>query len=359
MSILINCAALLAKPTGISVYAHNLIQHLPAREFEVAAPFPLTAAKTHLTPAHLSAEFGAMGHLRRLIWTQRSLPHLYRQVQARLLFSPLPEAPLYQQIPFVVMVHDLIPLRFFARTSSAYLYNRYYVSAIVHAAQHVVCNSMATAQDITHLLGVPAHKITPIPLGYDAQHFRFLNLPRSHYFLVLGRMAPYKNGKRILAAFAALSQRSNYELWLVGPCDARYIPELRAIAIAHGIEAQVKFLDYVAPEALPQLINQAIALVFPSLWEGFGLPVLEAMGCGTPVITSNLAALPEVAGDAALLVDPYNVLEIAAAMSAIATDANLSQTLRLAGFKQAKQFSWARTGIETWSVLQRFYAVNS
>ncbi|NEO88248.1 MAG: glycosyltransferase family 4 protein, partial [Spirulina sp. SIO3F2] len=104
----------------------------------------------------------------------------------------------------------------------------------------------------------------------------------------------------------------------------------------------------------PTLINQAIALVFPSLWEGFGLPVLEAMACGTPVITSNLSSLPEVAGDAAILIDPYQVHEITAAMQEIATNNQLWQSLREAGLQRAQQFSWRKTAQQTADVFSLY-----
>ncbi|NET33111.1 MAG: glycosyltransferase family 4 protein, partial [Cyanothece sp. SIO1E1] len=105
---------------------------------------------------------------------------------------------------------------------------------------------------------------------------------------------------------------------------------------------------------LPRLINQAIALLLPSLWEGFGFPVLDAMACGTPVITANLSSLPEVTGNAALLVDPYSVDEISAAMSTVAHDGQVRSHLRQAGLTRASQFSWAKTGQATVEVLQQY-----
>ena len=121
-----------------------------------------------------------------------------------------------------------------------------------------------------------------------------------------------------------------------------------------GISHQVKFLDYVPYDDLPKIIRSAIALVFPSLWEGFGLPVLEAMACGTPVITSNLSSLPEVAGDAAILIDPYKVEEITDAMQAIANETGLRSHLSQLGLQRATQFSWEKTGQATVEVLKRF-----
>ena len=121
-----------------------------------------------------------------------------------------------------------------------------------------------------------------------------------------------------------------------------------------GIINQVKFLEYVPAAELPILINQAIALVFPSLWEGFGFPVLEAMACGTPVITANTSSLPEVAGDAAILINPENSAEITAAMQAILVDGSLRSHLRQAGLNQSSQFSWEKTGQSTAAVLEKY-----
>ena len=118
-----------------------------------------------------------------------------------------------------------------------------------------------------------------------------------------------------------------------------------------GIQYQVKFLDYVTYQELPKIINQAIALVFPSLWEGFGFPVVEAMACGTPVITSNLSSLPEVAGDAAILVNPYNTKEITQAMQIIATDERTRSQLSSKGLEQASNYSSEKTGQATTEVV--------
>lgn len=174
------------------------------------------------------------------------------------------------------------------------------------------------------------------------------------YFLYIGRHDPYKNLNRLIAAFASLPNYHDYQLWLAGPQDKRYTPVLQAQVEELGIGKQVKFLDYVPYSELPKIITGAIALVFPSLWEGFGFPVLEAMACGTPVITSNISSLPEVAGDAAILINPYDTREITAAMDKIATDTQLRDRLSLASINRANQFSWEKTGLATTEILKNF-----
>jgi len=355
-NLLVNLSALIARPTGISTYAINLLPHLQPLFPHVLSSRTIKGFKCHLIPQRMGADAGMWGHGKRLLWLQTQLPRWYRQLGSQLLFSPLPEAPLFRSCSTVVTVHDLIPLRFSTlRRSPIGIYYRYYVPAVLRQSRHILCDSMATATDIIDFYQIPAHRITIIPLGYDANHFYDLNLPTAHYFLYLGRHEPYKNLGQLLNAFRFVCNRHpGVELWIGGSFDQRYSPQLVQQATELGIGNQVKFLDYLSYDQLPPLINQAIALVFPSLWEGFGLPVLEAMACGTPVIAANLSSLPEVVGDAGILVDPYNTEELADGMAAIVNDSQLRERLHQLGLTQSKQFTWERTGRQTKEVLTQF-----
>ena len=252
------------------------------------------------------------------------------------------------------MAHDLIPLRFPRTGSRLTAYFKYYIPQVLSQAEHIICNSEATAKDVTDFFKIPSKKITPIPLGYDSQRFQFLDLPTKNYFLYLGRHDHYKNLYRLIEAFANLPNSYEYELWFAGPTDNTYTPTLKTKIRELGLTNLVKFLDYVPTGELPKIISQAIALVFPSLWEGFGFPVLEAMGCGTPVITSNISSLPEVAGDAAILVNPKNVGEITDAMNVIAQDRGERSRLRTLSLARVKEFSWEKTGLATRQIIQQF-----
>ncbi|MEH2350570.1 MAG: glycosyltransferase family 1 protein [Nostoc sp.] len=354
MTLLINLSFLLSKPTGITTYALNLLPHLKKLYPTLLVSQDIPGYNCYPVPSNQTAEQGVKGHFNRLVWTQFQLPQIYRKLKSQILFSSLPEAPLCSNCRFVITCFDMIPLRFPKRFSPLTPYHRYYTPQVLKQAQHIICISETTAQDITKFYGIPANKITAIPLAYDRTHFHLLNLPTRNYFLYIGRQEPYKNIQGLIAAFAALPNYKDYELWLVGPSDRRYTPTLTAQVAELGITNQVKFLDYVPYDELPKIINEAIALVFPSLWEGFGLPVLEAMACGTPVITSNLSSLPEVAGDAAILIDPYNTKEITEAMQAIATNSALRSRLSSQGITHCQQFSWEKTGKATVEVLSRY-----
>jgi glycosyltransferase involved in cell wall biosynthesis len=352
--LLVNLSYILSKPTGTTTYILNLLPYLHSVEPTLLTAQEISTYSCELVPAGLTPEQGLKGHLRRLTWTQLQLPKIYQQLSSQLIFSPIPEAPLFTKCRYIVTVHDLIPLRFPKPFSPLTPYFRYYIPQVLTQAQHIICDSIATAKDITDFFHIPANKITPILLAHDAKTFRFLDLPTSNYFLYVGRHDPYKNLHRLINAFAAVPSNLDCELWIAGPQDPRYTPTLQAKAEQLGIGHQVKFLDYLPYDQLPTIINQAIALVFPTLWEGFGLPVLEAMACGTPVITSNVSSLPEVAGDAALLVNPYNTDEITDAMQALATDSALRSRLRTLSLNRASQFSWAKTAQATVEVLQRY-----
>ncbi len=351
--MLVNLSFVSTQPTGLSTYATNLIPHLQKLQPTLLSSQTIDDFDCYPIPANLTPQQGSKGHLRRLLWTQRQLPKIYNQLRSHLLFSPIPEAPLFTDCRYIVTVHDLIPLRF-TNLSSLTAYSRYYIPQVLKGAQHIICNSKATAKDITHFFGIAPSKITPILLAHDENNFRFLNLPKSNYFLYIGRQDPYKNLQRLIAAFAALPNYHNYQLWLAGTPDARYKPILQALIDKLRITNYVKFLDYVSYRQLAIIINRAIALVFPSLWEGFGFPVLEAMACGTPVITSNLSSLPEVAGEAALLVNPYSTDEICQAMKKIATCAETRSQLSHLGLNRVKEFSWDKTGQDTVKILSRY-----
>jgi len=352
--LIINLSIIFSQPTGISNYAKNIFPYLTSLNPRLLTSEKYPNYNCYSVPNNLTPADGTKGHLNRLLWTQFQLPKIYQKLKSQLLFSPLPEAPLYTNCRFIVMSHDMIPLRFPKRFSPLTPYHLYYVPQVLNQAQHIICNSHATAKDLVDFFHIPSNKITPIPLAYDSSHFQFLNLPTRNYFLYIGRQDPYKNLQRLITAFSALPNRNDYELWLAGPDDQRYSPLLEIQTQELGINHLVKFLNYVPYDELPIIINQAIALVFPTLWEGFGLPVLEAMACGTPVITSNISSLPEVAGDAAILINPYHIEEITAAMKMIINDSEIRKQLSKQGLKRVNQFSWEKTGLATVEVLKQY-----
>lgn len=351
--LLTNLSFLPKNPSGLSVYATNLLQNLEITDIQVLGNRSISNYPYYAVPPELSSDLAYAGLIRRVLWTQFQVPKLYSNLKADLFFSPIPEAPLGVKFPTVVTIHDLIPLHFPKFLSVLRLYCQYYIARVARSATHVICDSEATARDLHDFLGVSVRNLSVIQLAYNSAHFQFLDLPTQNYFLYIGRHDHYKNLSRLISAFATLKD-TDLMLKIAGSPDGKNTPVLRQQAIELGVSDRVEFLSYVPYAELPQLINQAIALVFPSLWEGFGLPVLEAMACGTPVITSNLSSIPEVAGNAAILINPYQTQEIAAAMAAVVTDGQLWRSLRESGLRQAQKFSWQKTAQETAMVLKQY-----
>ncbi len=238
--LIINLSILFSQPTGISNYAKSIFPYLKSLN-----PTLLTATAQNYSdfnyypvPNNLTPADGTKGHLNRLVWTQFQLPKIYQNLKSQLLFSPIPEAPLYTNCRFIVTAFDMIPLRFPKRLSPLTTYHKYYTPEVFKQAEHIICISESTANDITQFYQIPSNKITSIALAGDNSHFQFLNLPTRNYFLYIGRQDPYKNLPRLITAFSALPNRNDYELWLAGPYDKRYSPllEERKTTIVNGVQ---------------------------------------------------------------------------------------------------------------------------
>jgi glycosyltransferase involved in cell wall biosynthesis len=337
MTLLLNYRPVLRQPTGIGVYANAV---LPA----------LQELPHVLIPG--GEEGSGRQRLSRLMWSQVELPRLARRHKASLIFTPAPEGYLGpQRIPQVVMVHDLRPISHPERSLQS-LYFRSWVPPLLRSCRHVLTNSQFTAREIQRCTGLPAEHITVIPLGYDAAHFTPGDpqgpISQPPYLLHVGQAYPHKNLRRLIKAFAYVAPAyPELRLVLAGKPHPTETPQLKVLAAELGLQQRVEFRTYVPYAELPDLYRGALAFVFPSLWEGFGLPVLEAMACGTPVITSLGSGTEEVAGDAALLVDPGAVEGLVDAMCAILVQSALRGSLRALGLTRAGCYSWASTARAT------------
>jgi len=338
MTLLLNYRPVLRQPTGIGVYAQAVLpalQQLP--HVLIAGGEPGTAQQ----------------RVRRLAWSQWRLQRLARRHHASLIFTPAPEGYLGPQtIPQVVMVHDLRPISHPERSLQS-LYFRAWVPPLLRQCRYILTNSCFTAGEIQRCTGVPLERIAVIPLGVDLQRFqpaappdpRQANRP---YLLHVGQAYPHKNLARLIRAFAAVaSAEPELQLVLAGKPHASETPRLHALVAELGLQQRVQFRPYVPSAALPGLMAGALAFVYPSLWEGFGLPVLEAMASGTPVLTSLGSGTEEAAGDAALLVDPWDPGALAAALRNLITQPRLRDGLRQRGLERVRGFSWERTAQTT------------
>jgi len=351
----INASIIGGNPTGLGVYSIKLIRELDRIRDDLVVYTSYTEALGPLraqivrVPAATRPEHSVRGHFARLLWLQSVL-----WVQARInhlgvILNTVPEGVLGSPIPQVTVVHDLLPLFFPAEYPRQQYYFRFLVPRLLQASRIVVADSESTRRNIIRYFGLPPGNVRVIYPGHDPEAYfcdGFDPSPHWHgepYLLYVGNLLPHKNLLRLLDAVAILRRRTPCRLVIRGEGRPAYARALHERVETLGLGAAVTFLGYTAESKLRELYTRAAGFVLPSLGEGFGLPVLEAMACGTPVVTANTSSLPEVVGDAALQVDPNDAIGLADAVHRVLTDRDLREDLRRRGFERAALFSWRRT----------------
>jgi glycosyltransferase involved in cell wall biosynthesis len=367
MSLYLDISAAVHRRAGLGRYAESLARALADRVPDRLAFF--YNAENGIEPLKglegTPAQTVALGYKpwRMLVWLgQLAGTGFNRLVPGARLFHATEHLllPLHG-IPTVLTVHDLI---FRQLPQHHKRLNRWYLNLTMplycRRASRIIAVSEAARRDLIAAYGVPSEKITVI---YEAADPRFCpqsavavasalaryDLP-ARYLLFVGTIEPRKNLDRLLAAFERIYREGLSDaLVIVG--KRGWLTDDFFAALEHSpVREHVIFPGFVPDADLPAVYTGAQALVLPSLCEGFGLPVLEAMACRTPVICSNTSSLPEVAGDAALLIDPTDVDQIAGAITRVLTDSALSEQMRVRGEAQAARFSWERTAEETLAV---------
>ena len=347
------------RSAGIHQYIHHLLSYLPEANCHVTAFLGSHSHWTGCDCAVRRSSWPTKHPLVRAAWEQLIQPRELRRAKVELAHGPAFVGPLFSRCPFVVTVHDLSFLRFphlFRPANRLYL--RVFSRASVRKARRIITVSSHAAEETIHLLGAPPERIEVVHHGVDA---RFRPLPEElteefrsrkglpeEFLLFVGTLEPRKNSVRLIEAFARTS-RGDTKLVLAGG-RGWYDSEIASRVAELGLEKEVIMPGFVPEEELPVLYNAAAAFVYPSLYEGFGMPLLEGMACGTPTLTSNCSALPEVCGDAALVVDPYSVDSIAAGLQQLLDDDGLRHDLRQRGLAHAAGFTWGRMARETAAV---------
>lgn len=291
----------------------------------------------------------------RIAWEQTVLPFLVKKYRLDILHSPMHVLPGVCPVPSVVTVLDLAFMRCpetFPRLQRKYL--EFATKRAVRKANAVIAISENTRRDVIETFGVPESRVFTTPLGVDESFVPASSTSveeiRRRYgiqetsVLYVGTLEPRKNIPTLLTAFCRARKEIGQpcELVLAGGKGWFYQEVFRLIENL-GLSDSVRFVGYVPREDLPTLYSAAAVFVYPSLYEGFGLPPLEAMACGTPVVTSNASSLPEVVGDAGIMVDPRDVDGFADAMLRTITNSDLSREMSRKGIGRAKLFTWENT----------------
>lgn len=326
--------------TGVQRYTQEISGRLGDRLVCIASE----------TPLH-----GLRGHL----WEQAILP---RKLGRHLLWSPSNTGPLAVEKQ-VVTIMDMSPLdhpEWLSRKFSSWY--QFLLPRLISRVRQVITISEFSRQRILHYCPKAADKVHVTPLAADSRFTQVtrdrineavfqMGIPSPHYMIALGSLEPRKNLKTLLQAWQKIHSDLPSDVWLV-------LAGAKGKSLVFGDQSfddlppRVHLTGHVPDDLLPALYSGAVASAYLSHYEGFGLPPLEAMSCGTPVLTSNTSSLPEVVGDAALLVDPLDVEAVSFSLVRLVEDSALRESLRHKGLAQVKRFNWDKTAQQTWDVLK-------
>lgn len=365
MRIAINARALKPQKTGIGNYISHLITEIAKldRQNQYVVFYDAADTGEYMTLVKQD-NFEEVLCPQVEFWEQICLPTELEKRRIDLYHSTAFVIPLIKPCPMIVTFHDLTYKLFpdnLGRALSEYYERWAEVSA--WNADCIISDSDNTARDLMKFYHIPREKIETVLLAVSPQYrplpavnyewIRRRYRLRNKYVLFVGTIEPRKNLERMLEAFRKVKQDNRIEHQLVLVGKERPNHDISKIIKKLGIEEEVRITEYVPDTALPLLYNAADVFVYVSLYEGFGLPPLEAMSCGTPVITSNTSSLPEVVGDAAITVNPYDVDEIANAMYTVLTDDALKHNLIARGIARSQLFSWEKVARETLSIYEK------
>jgi glycosyltransferase involved in cell wall biosynthesis len=356
---------------GIGTYIRNLLRQLARIDHDTE--YVLLCCEADLgVAAQLGPNFRAVlePSPNYSIREQLHVPWVLRRERPDLYHAPHYVLPVAVSCSSVVTIHDCIHLMFpqYLPNRRAYAYARTQMWAAAHRSDCILTVSDASKRDILQLFNVPPEKIVVV---YNAIDSHFSLTPAAdaiarvreryqlnqQFVLYVGNIKPHKNLVRLIEAFNDLRTGELEELKLVIIGDEiSKLPALRRAVHRHKLHKHVRFLGYVPDDQLAVLYRLAAVFVFPSLYEGFGLPPLEAMASGTPVVTSNVSSLPEVVGDAAILVDPHDVGSIVDGLRRVLTDPVRADDMRRKGLERAREFSWERSVSKTLEVYKRIGA---
>jgi len=374
---------------GIGTYIRNLVHaiaQLDTANRYILIAYPEDAKLLKGLPGNF--EPAAYSHQDDLPWENVSFPVFLRRFGANLVHIPLNRVPLFMPKPYIVTVHDMSSLLFEETSGLRMKMRRFRLLRGLQRADRIIAVSEASRRDVQKMLGIPGSRLRVVYNAPDPEFFahhpaadarlagpdvenrerqRILERYQIHYPFILyaGNIRKQKNIPRLVEAFAVAReglaghpQYNDLHLIIIGDEISKH-PEVRRAVIQSRVEPVVRFLGFVPFDTLRNFFEAAAAFVFPSLYEGFGLPPLEAMALGTPVISSNVSSLAEVVGDAALVINPENVFDIARGIKEVLLDDNLRESLVARGRAQAARFSWKRAAREVLDIYQEVAGVTS
>lgn len=345
------------QPTGVGIYSVNVINYLSdfyknnsERDISVFTP-----SKKHinsniktvsLSKLLQSSRYGKLAAITRFLWNTFLYPSSAKKFHVVLSTTTHGSFTTKNQI---ITIHDLLSLRFGNISLHQRFYFKFLLPSLISKAKFVVAVSETTKKDIVKFLNCPPEKIKVIYNGYDDSVYNtahkkdgkliYSNYKLQQYFLAVGPTYPHKNFELLIEAYSNLEEavKANHPLLIAGG-KRPYVDLIKKTVKEKKAEQYIHFAGYVPQHLMPALYNEAYALIFPSLYEGFGFPLLEAMASGCPVIASNVSSIPEVCGGAALYFDPYSISSLVNKIKLLVSKASLYDELKIRELSKLKSF---------------------
>lgn len=351
MKIGINATFLNEKPTGIGVFTREVSARLSTLNkdtliFTSVSWDTIEELNIRRTPVAIRGSLKLSNNINRLIYCNTILPVMLKKYRIDILYCPIMEFPFIPLSPLIVTLHDLHPLYFPKQFGLAAGYFKSSLRLLPRFARRVIVPSKFVKRELLKVLNMDSKRIDIVPLGCDTTIFKpqsnemrqfFLKnyAIKESFILFVGSLFPYKNVNTLLKAFLDIKDKIPHQLIIIGKKDLSPEPLYE--------DERIRYLDYVGPEEIVKFYSFADLLVHPSLAEGFGMTILEAMACGTPVISSNRGSLPEVVGDAGILFDPEDSKSLSELILKVINNEGLRRELIEKGLNHVKSFSWEKT----------------
>ncbi len=375
LSIAVNGSMLDDHPTGVGVYSFNLINSFSALSntgvFKKMTVFAPAVSSLHHTVSFIkipgilkSSQYGKIAAFSRFVWNTFVYPYQVRKYD--LIISPTTHGSFFSPNQ-IIAVHDLISLKFNNISSHQRFYFKYLLPLMISKSKLVLTVSENSKADIIELLKCDETKIKIVHNGFDSNTFFFNGVNGakikeaygvSNYLLAVGATYPHKNFELMIDAYLQLDEKTKrrHPLLIAGG-KKKYLDVLKNYVAASG-GTNIIFTGYVPDYLMQPLYNEASALIFPSLYEGFGIPLLEAMACGCPVISSNASSMPEVCGNAALYFHPSDKSALTLLITQLLKSETLQNELRQKGLQQAEKFSWSQSAKSLQTIIENIYSKN-
>ncbi|CAI9395045.1 D-inositol 3-phosphate glycosyltransferase [Bacillus sp. T2.9-1] len=366
MKIAINATILGEKPSGLGVYTINIIKEFVRlaknEEIIIYTSNPeilgdLDNVKVIKTSKYLMPEYGKIAGGLRFLWSQFIMPIRSKSEKVDVLYSTTHHGMFLSNIKQILTVHDLLPIIYPKQHKLQYYYFKYILPILLKKSYKLVTVSQNTKNDLNKEYDYEKSKIFVVYNSYDKEHFKSSSDNKfkekyGEYVLFLGASYPHKNLIRTIKAFNSSIISDKHLKLIVAGGRKDYKETVKQYFSNSEALKDVVFLDYIPYNDLPTLYSNASLFVYPSLYEGFGIPPVEAMACGCPTIVSNTSSLPEVCGSSSHYFNPENMEDISKSIEFVLTDSNVRKHLIESGYQNCERFSWKLSANEIYRIIK-------